>query len=45
VIFYALEMARERVNKRIHGGNGNFDFSMISQKKMDIQTIPILVFY
>jgi len=23
VIFYALEMARERVNKRIHGGNGN----------------------
>ena len=31
--FYALEMARERVNKRIHGGNGNFDFLMISQKK------------
>ena len=23
VIFYALEMARERVNKRIHVGNGN----------------------
>lgn len=22
--FYALEMARERVNKRIHNGNGNF---------------------
>jgi len=33
VIFYALEMARERVNKRILGGNGNFDFLMISQKK------------
>jgi len=33
VIFYALEMARERVNKRIHSGNGNFDFLMISQKK------------